>query len=96
MKKLLCILPLVILCGCEYGNTPMQAVINQYKTDEVKLVDPRNNGFVVRDTNGAIWHVETKSSNKGYNTNGYYEYITIRNTLLFEGIKKVDKIKLEE
>jgi hypothetical protein len=78
-------------------NTPMQAVIDRYKTDKVKPIPHRTEAedFIVQDTNSAIWYVETQRSN-GYNTNGNYEYFCIRNTLLFEGIKKVDKIKLEE
>jgi hypothetical protein len=98
MKRLLYIGTLVALClcGCSYNNTPSQAVVSQYNTDEVKQVQFRPLDFIVRDTNGAIWYVETESRG-GYATNdNYYTYKCVRNTLLFQGIKKVDRRRLEE
>ena len=84
----------IILCGCVNENTPLQAVVDRYKTDEIKLDAYRPLCFIVRDTNNAIWYVETEQS--GMNTNGNYEYYCVRNTLLFNGRKNVDKVKLED
>lgn len=93
MKKLLWILPLVVLCGCGVNNTPLQAVTDRYKTDQIKQVPSSIYNFIVKDTNGSIWFVET--GEKGLNDDNQYGFTCIKNTLLFEGIKKVDDTNLK-
>jgi hypothetical protein len=95
MKRLLYILPLVVLlCGCQSSNTPMSSVVQEFHTSDVRAVPYTTSQFIVRDTNGTVWFTDTH--NPSVQSNGYFDYICYRQTLLFDNVKKVDKLKLEE
>ena len=67
MKKYLLSLLCIALCGCDITpkNTHRQAVVDKYG-EEAEIIQAVNlpvNCFYVRDTNNAIWYVETKYNN---------------------------------
>jgi hypothetical protein len=82
MKKLTLIslmallLPLV---GCMPQNTPRQAVIDVYHTQEVQMIANFNCYFVVRDTNDAIWFVSVWQGGKDP-----YNYVIKNSELVFK------------
>jgi PBP1b-binding outer membrane lipoprotein LpoB len=99
MKKTLSLIGVVLLLtGCAPSNTPMQAVVKEFNTTEVKMVPYTQTQFIVKDTKGSVWYVDTKQTDQR-NESGYWDYECYRKTLLFGSpllIKKVDQPKLEE
>lgn len=83
----------MFLLGCSHNNTPIQAVIDDFQTDEVRDI-VSTSYFIVRDTNQSIWLVTT--TDQGPVDGTYYTFRVETKTLIFKGVKKLDKIKLEE
>ena len=83
----------VLLTGCADSNTPQQAVVTSFNTDQVKPVPHRTRDFIVKDNTDSIWYVETALN--GQNSDGKCEWVCIRNTMIFKGTNKIKLIDLE-